>query len=1789
MEHVASATTRLHHDRNGRCPNSKLGRWKPFFCAIKKNRSGDCFLPTFGLHPKVQHVRKSLLGASPVVTMSNFIKGHIIPLLVVILFVPNYLGFEFRPVVPWGTSPLHRYGHTMVELGASAVVFGGASQNVLLNDLWVFNGMSSTWSLYTLNGAGLSPRYFHAASKLSLDSLIISGGLSNISLTSPSAALSDAFLVRIDAQQRFRCLPLADLPAPLYGHALASTKSGIILFGGYSRPDTGSSHVWLLQNASFDRNAKWLLLSATGNPPSPRAFFVSGMLQSGGFTDSVFVVWGGLSTTGEIQTPLFTLTHEDTFAESGWRWISPVLKGTPPTPRAYAASVYTSKSLCIHGGQSSEGGILRDLWFLDRDIAGFYTWKLQSMPISAPSVWGHTLIVFETSNLMLFYGGQTADGTIEHRMFAYSIARGITSFVDFAGSVPAARHSAALSCLGSRLILHGGSALDISGEDDVSSLVPMNDVWQFHLSNAQWNLLRPFQTGAINAVASQSNVSSNSSNLTAITNSSFPMLLDEDVPRLFGHSMVTLGPIIVIFGGFSREAAAGSLTKPDNQLYSLDPRQGFWKKLKPPTSVIPAARAYHAHAAAPSSTLSTSLVIFGGIGNGNQVLGDAWLIPLNLFQPTSTAKGNVTDRMLAFDFNCRHVSFDTLVMKPFGSFSVSFWLFANVMPGEEQFLIGSASQYVKSSVDFAIHALPFTCTLQVSLNLGDRLYITTGSGKASICDIGWHHIVFTFDGVSSRGFLYIDGVADAELIVPAAATAFFRSTFFIGHLPTSARSSAPRSCWSGFIDRFSFWNVSLTPSQVVQFQFNFSNAFIHFSFDHLDFSNAASKGSGMIQATASFGSGYIAEAPALLPSSCPLSLADLKFNFYLRNSWAMLPSGPSNRSHAMMASATSSDIFLFGGRDASGSSLSDLWVLRNFDVPSLAQWEFIVPVQNMASPMSHAIIGSLGQFQAAIVGYNESSDAQVSLFADIGGYEKVVSRQFFDVRIPPAVGVAHCQCVDNTLWAFGGQDAVLNVPFDGFFRSDLTSPFIPIQGSGFSPPPLIDARHCQVNSTSILFVGRSALTGATESYLFTLTSHQWRQLTINPELLLSGGSLSSIQNVGGTTVIAFGGFSNSNITLIMLGSTISTRTIVNSNAPQRIRHGALSYGGMMWIFGGQTHPSSASYSNEIWTFNPQNLSWTLVTQASSLVPPPIISHTFHPVGNRAVVVGGQTLPPGMSILSPNRDVWVFDFPTRVWSSAIIPNFVPCVDMAAASREQYIYVYGGYILGLDEVSANIWISDTRDNVTNWIWKSFRTVGPEPRRLAFLGVMSSSLLLYGGLSNSLTGLSLTDMWEYGIDVADPKFCKVFGPNSKVAYAGIYNYFDIELRNVFNNVIGNSVFNEVDFWLLFAGNSSRFRGIIEHRSDTIRVIFYPQYVGLHTAFLELNQGTISLAESNEPFSINVLASEVDAAHSDFHLLFPNGSAAPVDSTLLVAAGDPLIFEIAFQDALNNVGQYLGRIYFSWYKIKIVPGTESTGNPVEYLDGSGTPPVEIKASGGGNYFIVGTLLEVANYSIIVKMGNQLVGGITYNFTLLSAALDPHSSLVLVEESTSYETTSHGIRKYPVGETVRIVVLLRDRFGNNITYALEDNFFVVRITSSKVPPLDIPEGKSDPLPEQVQSLLSDSSYENEAFSLVISDVVIEGLLLPKRIIRFFPFSLGDYHLHVATSNGQYLAGTTILLYIATRALLFTILAQAFRSLLTCSLSSLVTLTNTLCFVLLCRHRLAHLHVAFCVLSCWCR
>ena len=298
--------------------------------------------------------------------------------------------FNFRPLVPWGLSPLMRYGHTMVELGANVVLFGGASQNVLLDDVWMFSGMSSTWQQYKLPPSCLSPRYFHAAARVSQDSLVISGGLSNFSLASSSAALADVSLISLASQSSFSCKSLPALPVPLYGHSMSFTSRGTILFGGFSRSDTGSGNVWLLNNATSGGNAQWLLLSASGHPPSPRSFFVSGVfIESMGSANEILVIWGGISTIGEILTPLFTLSHDEQQpVESGWKWDQPLFKGSPPPPRAYAASSSSAKTLFVHGGQSVDGVVLQDLWYLERDIAGFYTWKLQSMPVSAPSVWG---------------------------------------------------------------------------------------------------------------------------------------------------------------------------------------------------------------------------------------------------------------------------------------------------------------------------------------------------------------------------------------------------------------------------------------------------------------------------------------------------------------------------------------------------------------------------------------------------------------------------------------------------------------------------------------------------------------------------------------------------------------------------------------------------------------------------------------------------------------------------------------------------------------------------------------------------------------------------------------------------------------------------------------------------------------------------------------------------------------------------------------------------------------------------------------------------------------------------------------------------------------------------------------------------------------------------------------------------------------------------------------------------------------------------------------------------------
>ena len=61
------------------------------------------------------------------------------------------------------TLPTKRSGHTATLIGSELFIFGGGDGNALVNDLFVFDMLSESWSQPAVTGAVPSPRSRHTA------------------------------------------------------------------------------------------------------------------------------------------------------------------------------------------------------------------------------------------------------------------------------------------------------------------------------------------------------------------------------------------------------------------------------------------------------------------------------------------------------------------------------------------------------------------------------------------------------------------------------------------------------------------------------------------------------------------------------------------------------------------------------------------------------------------------------------------------------------------------------------------------------------------------------------------------------------------------------------------------------------------------------------------------------------------------------------------------------------------------------------------------------------------------------------------------------------------------------------------------------------------------------------------------------------------------------------------------------------------------------------------------------------------------------------------------------------------------------------------------------------------------------------------------------------------------------------------------------------------------------------------------------------------------------------------
>jgi hypothetical protein len=269
----------------------------------------------------------------------------------------------------------------------------------------------------------------------------------------------------------------------------------MIVFGGTNLGTINFNDVWLALNVITSTctpcELQWTFLSANGTPPAPR----SGHSAVYDSTNSRMIVFGGAEG---FPTPcvndVWVLDHANgAGGASNWTQLNP--GGTQPTARSGHAAVYDpdTNRMIVFGGSDCNGRYLQDVWVLSNanGLGGAPMWK-ELRPSHLPPARANTGIAYNsTFNSLVIYGG--TDGTELSDTWVLSGANGMpgaTAWTQLApqGTAPAARygHVSAYDPTSNIMIIYGGyTAQGVVG-----------DAWT--LSNATgagglpaWTLLAP--------------------------------------------------------------------------------------------------------------------------------------------------------------------------------------------------------------------------------------------------------------------------------------------------------------------------------------------------------------------------------------------------------------------------------------------------------------------------------------------------------------------------------------------------------------------------------------------------------------------------------------------------------------------------------------------------------------------------------------------------------------------------------------------------------------------------------------------------------------------------------------------------------------------------------------------------------------------------------------------------------------------------------------------------------------------------------------------------------------------------------------------------------------------------------------------------------------------------------------------------------------------------------------------------------------------------------------------------
>ncbi|CAG9315592.1 unnamed protein product [Blepharisma stoltei] len=301
--------------------------------------------------------------------------------------------------------PIPRMHHSLVLISTNLYLFGGVNKNTYLNDLWLYDSISDSWSIVTAKGAAPSARASHAAASQGKVFLIWGG-------ETIDGYVNDMYKFEPSSKVWTEIIPdSSSFPSKRKGACMVVDIPYVYIFGGLT--DTGASNeLW-----SFDIGKnEWELIDYNGKVPSAAYPTCEVITQNN--TKFIYAMYGytdGSAPLGSIYA----------FSVESKTWIK-IYDPAPDIPysnRAGAAIKYLNNKVLVIGGEEWSTDPRKDVYFFDLS-------KQKTLQIGAlPEFYYNGASVYFKNHVYMHAGGSVIGSTMRN-----AIAKNSFFFLDISCS-----------------------------------------------------------------------------------------------------------------------------------------------------------------------------------------------------------------------------------------------------------------------------------------------------------------------------------------------------------------------------------------------------------------------------------------------------------------------------------------------------------------------------------------------------------------------------------------------------------------------------------------------------------------------------------------------------------------------------------------------------------------------------------------------------------------------------------------------------------------------------------------------------------------------------------------------------------------------------------------------------------------------------------------------------------------------------------------------------------------------------------------------------------------------------------------------------------------------------------------------------------------------------------------------------------------------------------------------------------------------------------------------------------